>query len=292
MHRAGIVLRSQLNSYLIRLWHFAAIFLMSLIGAVAMAVFVLLMSASAACAEGVPMETSGADVDLAIVGYVLEDMGPFHRLSMTVANMGSDSLAYSFDIGIEVKIRTDFSQVFARHEEAVSLPVELPPGGLREFSFDLVDRQTGERLPDGEYQLALWATNLNRTNLNRTSFIDRDWYNNWVDDIFVVDEPAVPSKGASLPARPLAVQANACNPFDQGTSILYELAESVDVELTIFDRLGRKVRTLANARQAAGEYSVEWDGRDEVGWVVADGAYFYRLRLGEYAQTRRLMRLN
>jgi hypothetical protein len=87
-------------------------------------------------------------------------------------------------------------------------------------------------------------------------------------------------------------QANACNPFDQSTSILYELAESIDVELTIFDRLGRKVRTLANARQAAGEYSVEWDGRDEVGWVVADGAYFYRLRLGEYAQTRRLMRLN
>jgi len=208
---------------------------MSLIGAVAMAVFVLLMSASAACAEGVPMETSGADVDLAIVGYVLEDMGPFHRLSMTVANMGSDSLAHSFDIGMEVKIRTDFSQVFARHEEAVSLPVELPPGGLREFSFDLVDRQTGERLPDGEYQLALWATNL-----NRTSFIDRDWYNNWVDDIFVVDEPVVPSKGASLPARPLAVQANACNPFDQSTRILYELAESVDVELTIFDRLGAK----------------------------------------------------
>ena len=171
MHRTGIVLRSQLNPYLIRLCHFAAIFLMSLIGAVAMAVFVLLMSASAACAEGLPMETSGADVDLAIVDYILEDMGPFHRLSMTVANMGSDSLAHSFDIGMEVKIRTDFSQVSARHEEVVSLPVELPPGGLREFS-------------------------------------------------------------------------------------------------------------------------VEWDGRDEAGWAMAGGAYFYRLRLGEYAQTRRLMRLN
>ena len=39
-------------------------------------------------------------------------------------------------------------------------------------------------------------------------------------------------------------------------------------------------------------YAVAYSSYSENGWAVADGAYFYRLRLGEYAQTRRLMRLN
>ena len=284
MRRAGILFRSQMNPCLMRLWDFAAIFLMSLIGAVAMAVFVLLMSASAACAEDLPVREAppAANADLAIVDYVLKDMGSFHRLAMTVANIGSDSLSHAFDIGMEVKVRTDFSQVFVRHEETVSLPVQLAPGETREFSLDLVDQYTGERLSVGEYQLTLWATNF-----TGAFFADCDWENNWVDDPFVVSEPT-----AQATAGPLALQANHSNSFSPTTSIPYQLAEPADVELMIFDSLGRKVRTLANGRQGAGAYQVEWDGRDEAGWAVADGAYFYRLRFGDYAQVRRLMLLN
>ena len=289
MRKASLLLRSQMNPCLTRLWDFVAIFLMSLIGAVAMAIFVLLMSASAACAQDLPVVESPAtaDVDLAIVDYVLTDMGSFHRLSMTVANIGSDSLSYAFDIGMEVQSRADFSQVFARYEEAVSLPARLAPGELREYSFDLVDQHTGVRLSDGEYQLTLWATNF-----KGTCFADRDWDNNWVDDPFVVAEVSTTSAAESLPATPFALQPNYPNPFNPSTTIPYQLTESVEVELTIFDMLGRKVRTLASGRQAAGAYQVEWDGRDDAGWVVAGGAYFYRLHFGDYAQVRRLMLLN
>ena len=68
---------------------------MSLIGAVVTAIFVLLMGASAACAQDLPVvaEPAEAHVDLAIKDDVLVDMGSFHRLSMTVENIGSDSAA-------------------------------------------------------------------------------------------------------------------------------------------------------------------------------------------------------
>ena len=207
-------------------------------------------------------------MDLAIKDYVLVDMGSFHRLSMTVENIGSDSLSYAFDIGMEVKVRSDFSQVFMRQEEAVSLPVRLPPGEPREFSFDIVDQHTGARLPSGEYQLTLWATNF-----NGTFFADGDWDNNWVDDSFVVAEVAVPAPGASLPQATFALQPNYPNPFNPSTTIPYELAKAVDIELTIFDILNREVRTLANGLQAAGAYRVEWDGRDAAGWAVAGGTF-------------------
>ena len=89
-------------------WDFVPIFSMSLIGAVVIAIFVLLMGASAACVQDLPVvaEPAEAHVDLAIKDDVLVDMGSFHRLSMTVENIGSDSRSYAFDIGMVVKVRT------------------------------------------------------------------------------------------------------------------------------------------------------------------------------------------
>ena len=49
------------------------------------------------------------------------------------------------------------------------------------------------------------------------------------------------------------------------------------------------MRELVAGEMAAGEHSVEWDGRDGSGARVASGIYLYRLQAGDFAETRKLI---
>ncbi len=73
------------------------------------------------------------------------------------------------------------------------------------------------------------------------------------------------------------------NPFNSTASIRYALPDAAEVELTIYDVMGQRVRVLVDAEQLAGVHIVHWDGRDGVGRPVSTGVYFYRLRAGGYA---------
>ena len=70
---------------------------------------------------------------------------------------------------------------------------------------------------------------------------------------------------------------NAPNPFNPSTSIDYSVSARADVAVEIFDVSGVRVRRLEEGVRDAGEYAVEWDGRDDAGNVVGTGVYFYRL---------------
>ncbi len=57
----------------------------------------------------------------------------------------------------------------------------------------------------------------------------------------------------------------------------------------ITDAVGRRVRTLVARRQSAGFHTVIWDGTDDLGRRVASGVYVYRLRAGDWVQTRKMV---
>ena len=85
------------------------------------------------------------------------------------------------------------------------------------------------------------------------------------------------------------------NPFSAGTTIRFRIPDGghgdTDVDLTVFDALGRRVVTLARGRHAAGDYVVTWDGSDAAGRRVGAGVYFSRLRAGHTSVTRKLIAL-
>jgi hypothetical protein len=81
------------------------------------------------------------------------------------------------------------------------------------------------------------------------------------------------------------------NPFNPVTNIAYEVAEHQAVTLTIFNTKGELVRMLKNTRQSPGRYSATWDGRNDGGQQVASGVYFYRLKVGAFTQTRKMVLL-
>ena len=79
------------------------------------------------------------------------------------------------------------------------------------------------------------------------------------------------------------------NPFNSSTMISFDLPEDGQVELSVYDLLGRKVITLLNESMAAGNHSVTWDGRSQNGENMATGVFFYRLQAKDFNDTKRML---
>jgi List-Bact-rpt repeat protein/flagellar hook capping protein FlgD len=69
------------------------------------------------------------------------------------------------------------------------------------------------------------------------------------------------------------------NPSRAGTTIPFRLEQAADVRIDIWGLDGRLVRQLVRAHMPPGDHQAEWDGRDDDGRVLSNGAYFYRMAI-------------
>ncbi|MFQ5648642.1 MAG: FlgD immunoglobulin-like domain containing protein [bacterium] len=98
--------------------------------------------------------------------------------------------------------------------------------------------------------------------------------------------------GAAGTPSDFRLEQNYPNPFNPSTVITYTIPQSVsstDVRLEIFNVLGQEAKTLVNARQPAGTYSVRWDGTNNAGIVLANGIYVYRLKAAGFVAIRKML---
>jgi hypothetical protein len=96
------------------------------------------------------------------------------------------------------------------------------------------------------------------------------------------------------------------NPFNPITVIGYRLSKVSDVQLVVYDLLGRVVRILVNERQSPGSYEVKFSAKGaspphgtNEGWRgsasggdgsgLSSGVYLYRLTAGNLVQTRKMI---
>lgn len=101
---------------------------------------------------------------------------------------------------------------------------------------------------------------------------------------FVKDNPVSVAEPAAIVPAAFELEQNFPNPFNPTTSIRYGVPRSSQVTLTVFDMLGREIRTLVNEVQPAGQYTVDFDGRD-----LASGVYFYRLSSGSFNAAKKFV---
>jgi hypothetical protein len=85
------------------------------------------------------------------------------------------------------------------------------------------------------------------------------------------------------------VSHNYPNPFNPSTTIHYQLPAGGRTRIHVYDIHGDLVQTLLDADQAAGVYTVRWDGRNEGGMRVASGTYLLRIETGVRVETRKLL---
>lgn len=89
-------------------------------------------------------------------------------------------------------------------------------------------------------------------------------------DVIHVSMPEAPEMTVLEPPFP--------NPFNPQTKINYQLSDAGHVEISVFDLMGRTVRTLVNGHQSAGSYTLYWHGQDKVGNQMASGTYLILLK--------------
>jgi hypothetical protein len=95
-----------------------------------------------------------------------------------------------------------------------------------------------------------------------------------------VDANALPTRyslGASYP-----------NPFNPYVFIDFELPESGEVVIDVYNAQGQLVKTLVSEELGAGTYRVDWDGRDESGLKVSSGVYVYRMQSGTFSDAKKM----
>jgi len=90
---------------------------------------------------------------------------------------------------------------------------------------------------------------------------------------------------ANQPAA-YALAQNYPNPFNSQTRIRFTVGEPAHAELTIYNQLGQKVRSLFAQEWPAGQHEVVWDGTDEFNLPVASGLYIYLFRAGDYYEKK------
>ncbi|NQV19382.1 MAG: T9SS type A sorting domain-containing protein, partial [Armatimonadetes bacterium] len=81
------------------------------------------------------------------------------------------------------------------------------------------------------------------------------------------------------------------NPFNPTTTISFSLQNNSNVEISIYNIKGQKVKTLVNHKLTAGEHSVVWDGRDDNNQPVGSGVYFYKFKTDNFEKTRKMILL-
>jgi len=112
----------------------------------------------------------------------------------------------------------------------------------------------------------------------------------WDNFYFYSNLVGVDNTSETLPQK-FTLEQNFPNPFNPFTTLRYDLPEDALVNITIYDMLGRKVKTLVNTTQDAGFKSVIWDATNNQGRPASAGVYLYNLQAGEFVKTKKMVLL-
>ena len=97
------------------------------------------------------------------------------------------------------------------------------------------------------------------------------------------------SRGGANVVTDYRLSPNYPNPFNPTTNIIYAIADPGLVTLTVFNTLGQEVKTLVNTIQSIGNYNVVWDATDNFGTSVGAGIYFYKLKVNNFVEIRKMV---
>jgi hypothetical protein len=114
-----------------------------------------------------------------------------------------------------------------------------------------------------------------------------EWSQSW--SFYTESEPLQTSNeswGEGIP-QVFSLQQNYPNPFNPSTVIRYAMPQAGEVQLEVYDMMGRKVSTLVRGTKSAGYHEAVFDASH-----LGSGAYMYRLMAGDVVLARTLYLIN
>jgi len=122
--------------------------------------------------------------------------------------------------------------------------------------------------------------------VNVTCVVDAPFDPEW--EALLAEYDALEQQAAAVPVK-TALLGNYPNPFNPSTTFRYELSGPGRVSLNVYNMLGQLVRTVVNEDQGEGYHEALWDGRNEAGSTVASGIYVYRMSMGTFMDTGKML---
>jgi hypothetical protein len=163
-----------------------------------------------------------------------------------------------------------------------------------DFNYYIVERSTDVEFADDVESNASLVNYYEDHDLEYdTEYFYRVYYvaggsNSEYSDVLSVTLEWLDVDGDQLPTV-YALHQNYPNPFNPVTNLSYDLPEDAMVNITVFDMMGRVVRTLVNGQQSAGYKSLQWNGTNNSGQPISAGLYIYTIQAGEFSQTKKMI---
>ena len=110
------------------------------------------------------------------------------------------------------------------------------------------------------------------------------WESNPSDTVKVLVQAITDMEKTNMMPTVIKLEQNYPNPFNPTTAIGYQLSAVSDVEVSVYDILGRKVTTLVNTIQQAGYHQIEWDASG-----FSSGIYFYIFKAGDFTDLKKMV---
>ena len=197
-----------------------------------------------------------------VSGYSVDNLHPSAPMAM-MAVQGGDAITLSWSSSID----SDFSY-YSVYRQDVGSSEEATVFTTTDSFY--VDQNIAEA---GSYEY--WVTAVDLSGLESEA-------SNSVSALLSADN------GIGLPTE-FALKQNYPNPFNPSTQIRYALPEESMVTITIYDLMGRKVRTLVNDVQSAGYRTVMWNATNDMGRAVSAGMYIYTIQAGDFVMNRKMV---
>ncbi len=180
------------------------------------------------------------------------------------------------------------------HDETVSLRWVLASIGGRTYDVHRAEA-TGDGIVRGGFVMIASDVSDDALGVLRVDDGDVEVGKHYVYQLVSQDNPAdvFVTHAVYVPVTRAELRQNYPNPFNPTTQIAYYVADGAPqhASLVIYDVTGARVRTLVNGMRDTGRRVATWDGRDGNGSQVASGIYFYRLVLGQFTATKRMLLL-
>ena len=216
-----------------------------------------------------PSEENLATAKITLDQVDTAGVGTLVIFDQAIQMAGDYFMADSFFIGIEWEL-TDHLDTFSLYSDSVG--AELGDGFNRAW----------EKFEDGNYNdfgcvlspSYCWGYDIDL----------------WVGAVHSADVVNIDNYNVIFPER-LRIYNAYPNPFNPITSLSYDLPEEGLVNITIYDMMGRIVKTLVNGSQTAGFNSVQWNATNDRNEPVSAGLYLYTIQAGEFRQTKKMVLL-
>jgi len=118
-----------------------------------------------------------------------------------------------------------------------------------------------------------------------------DGFGLMIDDITLSDSTYTHVDNDIVPTTNI-VMYNYPNPFNPTTTISYNLTTESNIELSIYNLKGQKIKQLVKDQLSAGKHTVNWNGTDQKNQPVSSGIYLYKLNAdGRYTTTKKMILL-